>query len=94
MIFSILTALLMTISTIVLSITRVFGGRWRGRRFSTKRSRVLKKLSDKLADALKTLVGKAMGFVSEYTWILIVFVAGLIGAWLMQRVLRKQAGKK
>ena len=94
MIFSILTALLMTISTIVVYITRVFGGGGGAGGSPPKDQGVLKKLSDKLADALKTLVGKAMGFVSEYTWILIVFVAGLIGAWLMQRVLRKQAGQK
>ena len=65
---------------------------------------------DRLADALKRLVGKAVealpaivgvvgailsllrktfGFVAEHTWTLIVFVAGIIGWWLMQRVLRK-----
>ena len=37
---------------------------------------------------------RAVGFVAEHTWALIVLAAGLIGVSLMQRVLRKQAGKK
>ena len=73
---------------------RSLWGRWRAGGSPPKDQRVLKKLLDKVADALKRLLGKAMGFVSEHTWILIVFIAGRIGAWLMQRVLRKQAGKK
>ena len=66
------------------------------------------KWPERLADALKRLVGKAIealpaiagiavgailsfhgkavGFVAEHTWALIVFVAGLIGWWLMQKV--------
>ena len=53
-IFSILTALSMTISTIVLAITGVFGGGGgRDRSFSTKRQRGPEKRLDRLADALK-----------------------------------------
>ena len=29
---------------------------------------------------------KAIGFVAEYAWALIVFVVGFVAAWLMQRV--------
>ena len=47
-----------------------------------------------VVSAILCLLGKAMGFVAEHTWALIVFVAGLIGVWLMQRVSKKQAGKK
>ena len=36
-----------------------------------------------------SFLGKAIGFVAEDTWALIVFVVGLIGVWLMQRVQRK-----
>ena len=65
----------------------------------------LKKLAGKDVEALPAIVGsvvgailsflgKAIGFVAKHTWALIAFVAGLIGVWLMQRVLRKQAGKK
>ena len=57
----------------------------------------LKRLAEKAVDALPAIVGsvagailsflvKAVGFVAEHTWVLIVFVAGLIGVWLMQRV--------
>ena len=111
-IFSILTALSMTISTIVLAITGVFGGSEGGGGGSpSKNEGVLKKWLDRLADALKRLagkavealptivgnvvgailsfLGKAVGFVAEHTWALIVFVAGLIGVWLMQKVSRK-----
>ena len=107
-IFSSLTALSMTISTIVLAITGVFGGS-RGTGGSATRGRgTLKKWLDRLADALKRLAGKAVealraivgsvdgailsflgktvGLVAEHTWALIVFVAGLIGVWLMQWV--------
>ena len=36
--------------------------------------------------AILSFLGKAVGFVTEYTWALIIFAAGLICAWLMQRV--------
>ena len=116
-IISILTALSMTISTIVLAITGVFGRREGGSATSPPKDKgVLKKWLDRLADALKRLAGKAVetlhavvgsvvgailsflrkavGFAAEHMWALIVFVAGLIGVWLMQRVSGKQAGKK
>ena len=115
-IFSILTAFSMTISTIVLAITGAFGG-GRGKGGSPPKDEgILKKLLDRLADALKRLAGKAVealpaivgsvvdailsllgevvGFFAEHTWVLIVFVAGLIGVWLMQKVSGKQARKK
>ena len=102
----------MTISTIVLAITGVFGDGSGGAEGPPSKDKgTLKKWSDRLADALKRLaekavealpaivgsvvgaissfLGKAVGFVAEHTWTLIVFVAGLIGVWLMQRVQRK-----
>ena len=108
-IFSILTALSTTISTIVLAITGVFGGGGRGTGGSPPKDEgVLKKWLDRLADALKRLagkavealtavvgsavgailsfLGKAVGFVAKHTWVLIVFVVGLVGWWLMQKV--------
>ena len=107
-IFSILTAFSMTISTIVLAITGVFGG-GKGTGGSTSKDEgVLKKWLVRLANALKRLagkdvealpaiagsilgsilsfLGKAVGCVAENTWALIVFVAGLVGWWLMQKV--------
>ena len=108
-IFSILTGLLMTISTIVLAITGVLGGVGRGTGGSPPKDKgVLKKWLDRLANALKRLarkvvealpaivgsvvgvilsfLGKAVGLVAGHTWVLIVFVAGLVGWWLMQKV--------
>ena len=58
--FSILTALSMTISTIVLAITVVFGGGGRAGGSTPKDEGVLKKWLDRLADALKRLAGKAV----------------------------------
>ena len=55
--FSILTALSMTISTIVLAITGVLGG---GGGSPAKGWGTLKKWLDKLADTLKRLAGKAV----------------------------------
>ena len=107
-IFSILTALSMTISTIVLAITGVFVGDGGAGGPPSKGKGTLNKWLDKLGDALKRLagnaaealpaivgsvvgatlsfLGKAVGFVAEHTWALIVFVVGLIGLWLMQKV--------
>ena len=36
--------------------------------------------------AILNFLGKAVGFVAEHTWALIVFVAGLVGWWFMQKV--------
>ena len=108
-IFSTLTALSMTISTIVLAIAGVFGRGSGGTGGSPlKDEGVLKKWLDRLADSLKRLVrkaveallaivgsvvgailrflGKTVEFVAEHTWTVIIFVAGLIGVWLMHRV--------
>ena len=104
--FSILTALSMTISTIVLVITGAFGGDARGS--PSRDEEALKKWLDRLADALKRLagevvealpaivgsvvgvilsfLGKAVGLVAEHTWALIIFVVGVFGLWLIQRV--------
>ena len=103
-IFSILTALLMTISTIILTITGVFGGgRETGgslKNWLDRLANALKRLAGKAVEALPAIVGsvvgailiylgKAVGFVAKHTWALIVFVAGLIGIWLMQRVQKR-----
>ena len=99
---------ILTISTIVLAITGVFGGGVGVECSSSKDEEVLNKWLSRLADTLKRLAGKAIetlpaivgsvvgailnflgktvGFVAEHTWALIVFVAGLIGVLLMQRV--------
>ena len=42
-----------------------------------------------VVDAILSFLGNAVGFVAEHTWALIVFVVGLNGVWLMQRVSRK-----
>ena len=108
--FSIQTALSITISTIVLAITGIFGGSGEAGGSPSKDEWVLNKWLDRLADALKRLAGKAakalcaivesvsgailsflgkvVGFVAEHTWTLIVFAAGLVGVWLMQKVRR------
>ena len=50
----------MTISTIVLAITGIFGGVAGGRDCPPKDEGILKKWLDRLADALKRLAGKAV----------------------------------
>ena len=37
----------------------------------------------KVSGAILSFLGKAVGSVAEHTWALIVFVAGLVGVWLM-----------
>ena len=105
-IFSILTALSMAISTIVLGITGVFGGDAGGsppnnegalKEWLDRLANALKRLAGKTAEALPAIVrsvvdtilsflGKVLRFVADHTWTLIVFVAGLVGWWLMQKV--------
>ena len=110
-IFSILTALSVTISIIVFAITGAFGGGGETGGSQLKDEGILKKYLDRLADTLKRLagkaaealpaivgsvvgailsfLGKAAEFVAEHTWALIVFVAGLVSVWLMQKVQRR-----
>ena len=38
--------------------------------------------------AILSFLGKAVGFVAEHTWTLIIFIAGLIGVWRLQKVLK------
>ena len=59
-IFSILTALSMTISTIVLAITGVFRGGGEGSASPPKDEGALQKWLDRLADALKRLAGRLL----------------------------------
>ena len=103
-----ISALLVGITTIALSVKGDFrGGRGTGGPPSKDKG-ALKKWLDGLADALKRLagkavaalpaivgivvdvvlnfLGKAVAFVAEHVWALIVFVVGFIAAWLMQRV--------
>ena len=65
----------------------------------------LKRLAGKAVEALSAIVrsvvgailsflSKAVGFVAEHTWSVIVFVAGSIGWWLMQRVQKKQGATR
>ena len=39
--------------------------------------------------AILRFLGKIVGFVAENAWALIVFVAGLVGVWLTQKVKRR-----
>ena len=59
-IISVLTALFMTITTIVLAITSVFGGGGGGSASRPQDEGALKKQLNKLADALKRPAGKAV----------------------------------
>ena len=71
--------------------------RWTLKKWLDKLSDALKRHAGKASEALPAIVGsvvsanlsflgKADGFVAEHTWALIVFVVGLIGGWLMQKV--------
>ena len=58
----------------------------------------LKRLAGKAVEPLPVIVGSVagailsflgVGFAAEHAWTLTVFAAGLISAWLMQRVQKK-----
>ena len=39
-----------------------------------------------VVDSILSFLGKAVGFVAEHAWALIVFVEGFVGVWWMQKV--------
>ena len=72
-------------------------GRGTLKKWLDRLANALKRLAGKAAEALPGIIGslvgtalsflgKAVGFVAEHTWVLIVFIAGLVGWWLMQKV--------
>ena len=74
---------------------RCLWGRWRDK--LDRLADALKRLTGKVIEALpaivRSVVGailsflvKTVGFVAEHAWVLIVFVVGLIGVWLIQKV--------
>ena len=44
---------------------------------------------ESVVGAILSFLGKAVGLVAEHAWVLIVFVAGLFGVWLMQKAKKK-----
>ena len=51
-----------------------------------KAAEVSPTIAGSVAGAILNYFGKAVRFVAEHTWFLIVFLAGLVGWWLMQKV--------
>ena len=58
------------------------------KRLAGKAVEVLSPIVGSVVGAILFLLGKAVGFVAEHTWALIVFVAGLVGWWLVQKIKR------
>ena len=56
------------------------------KRLPGKAAEVLPAIVGSIVGAILSFLGRAVGFVAEHTWALIVFAAGLIGVWLIQRV--------
>ena len=56
------------------------------RRLAGKIVEVLPVIVGSVVGAILSFLGKTIGFVAERTWALIVFVAGLVSRWLMQKV--------
>ena len=56
------------------------------KRLAGKAAEALPGIIGAIVDAILSFLGKAIRFVVEHTWALTVFVAGLIGCWLMQKV--------
>ena len=70
----------MTISTIVLAITGVFGGGGRGAGGSPPKDEgILKKWLDRLPDALKRLAGKAVEALSAIVRSVVGAILSLLG---------------
>ena len=56
------------------------------KRLPGKAAKVLPAIVGSIVGAILSFLGKAVRFVAEHTWALIVFLAGLVGWWLMQKV--------
>ena len=56
------------------------------KRLAGKSVLVLTAIVGSALGAILSFLGKAIGFVAEDTWVLIVFVVGLIAAWLRKKV--------
>lgn len=54
--------------------------------FAGKTVEALPVIVRSVVSAIFSFLGKAVGFVAEFTWALIAFVAGVIELWLMQKV--------
>ena len=55
------------------------------KRLAEKAIEALPAIVGSVAGAILSFLGKTVGCVAEYTWLLIVSVAGLVGWWLMQK---------
>ena len=56
------------------------------KRLAGKALEALCAIAGSVVGVILSFLGKAAGFVAGHTWALIVFVAGLVGWWLMQKV--------
>ena len=56
------------------------------KRLAGKAAAALPAIIGSIVGAILSFLGKAVRFVAKHTWTLIVFVAVLIGWWLMQKV--------
>ena len=75
------------------------GSATKGEGWLEKLANAIKLLTGKAAEAVKAIVvsvlgailsflKKTVGFIGEHTLALIVFVAGLVGVWLMQKFIK------
>ena len=56
------------------------------KRLTGRATEALPAIVESVVNAILSFLRKAVGFVAEHTCALIVFVAGLIRVWLMQKV--------
>ena len=56
------------------------------KRLAEKAIEALPAIVGSVAGAILSFLGKGVGLVAEHIWALTVFVAGLVGWWLMQKV--------
>ena len=55
-------------------------------RLAGKAVEALPAIVGSVVGAILSFLGKVIGFVAEHTWVLIIFVAGRVGWWLMKKV--------
>ena len=56
------------------------------KRLAGKTVEALPAIAGSVVGSILSFLGKAVGFVPEHTWTLIIFIAWLVGWWLMKKV--------
>ena len=56
------------------------------KRLTGKADEALPAIVGSIVGSILSFLGKTIGFVAEHTWALTIFIVGVVGVWLMEKV--------